>query len=166
MKLTELENYKKSIALGHLRIAMRLYKEECENHSVILLAAAAEEILGQLIKPPSERSKRNSSSYLIQNRVEAVKELADVFEGKPVDKKELLRQILSSKNTAKHFSGDDEPLSNPRRDAREWLLLAIDCLDELNNDLEPEVEEFQDSLRSEEWEEASILIEKIKNQGS
>lgn len=162
MNLTELESYKNCIALGHLRIAMRLYKEECENHSVILLAAAAEEIFGQLLKPSSERSKRNSSSYLIQNRVEAVKELADVIEGKSVDKKELLRQMLSSKNTVKHFSGGDERLSSPKSDAREWLLRAIDCLDDLNSGLDPEIEEFQDSLRYEEGEEVSALIEKIK----
>lgn len=164
----KLVNHKNSIALEHLRAAIRLYQEGSAYYSAIHLAAASEEILGQIIKyVRGETPTRNdSNSDLLKQYLDISIELAAILDGSSISKKEiaeLRKEVFSSKNYVKHLNEITEPMSefSPKLEARTWLFRAISNLEWLTENLEVDIDSFLNTLRAEETEEAFELHERL-----
>lgn len=158
-----LSRHKKKIALEHLRAAMWLYQEGNAFYSSLHLAAAAEEILGQLIKNSNERIVKDSDSHALQQRIDIEMELGAIFDGELNSREEVRKRVVRPKNYVKHFSRSEALLTelDSKLEARIWLLQAISNLDELGS-REPDIDGFEILLRTEETDEAFILLERYR----
>jgi hypothetical protein len=130
-------------ALAQLEVALRLYFDGVEQDllSVITLAGAAEEILGQLLVA---EGKENSIEQ-IKKAVVAISERLSL-DGNAMSLTQAANRANRAKNKLKHWDGrTDEPMLklDPAEEARDMLSRAIDNYWMLKLDLTPAMARFQ-----------------------
>jgi hypothetical protein len=128
--MTKLPYKKRDIAVKQLEIAISLYQERHDPFSVITLAGAAEEILGQYVKA----SGRTNSLEVLNNAALAIQRI----EGneKPVN---VIDRTNYARNNLKHLDGPEDCISiDAWQEAKDMLIRATDncwLLDECSSPL-------------------------------
>ena len=137
--MTKLPYKKREFAIKQLETAITLYQEHNDPFSVITLAGAAEEILGQYVRA----SGRTNSLDGLNNGALAIQQ----FEGneKPVN---VIDSANYARNNLKHMDGLKDSVSiDAWQEAKDMLIRATDncwLLDEYSS---PLIESFLQQVR-------------------
>jgi len=131
---------KKCIALAQLETALRLFRDGGDLFSVITLAGAAEEILGDLVK----KQGRDNSLASLKKAAAAIHKLAT---GETFDEKDLKRvgdRANSARNAVKHLDAVSAPTitMDVREEAVDILTRAVDNYWLLENSVTPAMTAF------------------------
>lgn len=128
-----------SIALRQLETALRLYFEGEDYYSVITLAAAAEEILGQLLICSGSENSLNS----LKKATGAIHEV--LYNQNPRDS-ETSKLANAARNAMKHWPPDKPKVFefDARGEAKDMLNRAIDNYYGLTESLSSLMQRFQD----------------------
>ncbi len=147
-----IHEHKSSIALEHLRCAMRLY-EDSKFHSALHLASAAEEIFGKLVDyltdTPTDSVKEG---FALREQIVVEREISALFKEKAKTVDEIRAEIVRPKNYVKHHSKPKAEVFDldPRGQARDYLLRAISNLNVLLDEPGEDIDRFEDLLHEEE----------------
>ena len=131
---------KKCIALAQLETALRLFRDGDDLFSVITLAGAAEEILGELV----EKRGRDNSLESLKKAPGAIHKLAT---GESLDEKGLTifaKRANRARNAVKHPKAGGEPTItlDVREEAVDILTRAVDNYWLLEDSVTPAMSEF------------------------
>ncbi len=131
---------KKCIALAQLETALRLFCDGDDLFSVITLAGAAQEILGDLVK----KQGRDNSLASLKRAAAAIHKVAT---GEAFDEKELKRvgdRANSARNAVKHLEAISAPTitMDVRKEAVDILTRAVDNYWLLENSVTPAMTAF------------------------
>ena len=131
---------KKCIALAQLETALRLFRDGGDLFSVITLAGAAEEILGELV----EKRGRDNSLESLKKAAGAIHKLAT---GESLDETGLTifaKRANRARNAVKHLKAGGEPTItlDVREEAVDILTRAVDNYWLLEDSVTPAMGEF------------------------
>lgn len=131
MKL--IKHSKQEIAMQHLNLALAEYVKGVNLYSVLHLAGAAEEILGNLVKL---KGKRNSLAQDVDLRQSYWN-----ITGRSVNEKEDRDHILKSKNGIKHLNSekDIELEMDIEYETKETIRRALGNYNQLKIPISPEI---------------------------
>ena len=138
--MTKLPYRKRDIAVKQLEIAISLYQERKDPFSVITLAGAAEEILGQYVKA----SGKTNSLEVLNNTALAIQRLEG--EERPRD---VVGRANYARNNLKHLTLPDDRFSiDAWEEATDMLTRATDNYWLLDECLSPTIENFLQQVRT------------------
>ncbi len=126
------------MALTQLESALRLYREGQDYYSVVTLAGAADEVLGQLLKA---QGKVNS----LDSWVQAVRAINDHLGGPPIDPASIAARANLARNALKHWSPDQPRMISfdLEEEAADMLNRAIDNYWQYAHSLSDSMARFQ-----------------------
>ena len=137
--MAEMAHDVQCIAFKQLETALRLYFEGEDYYSVITLAGASEEILGQLL-----------ISYGDENSLNSLKEAAGAVQeavyGQNTKASEISDLANAARNVLKHWSPEKPKVFefDARGEAKDMLDRAIDNYYSLTGSLSPKMQRFHD----------------------
>jgi len=138
--MTKLPYKKRDAAIQQLETAIRLYHESNDPFSVITLAGAAEEILGQLVKA----SGNTNSLEVLNSTALAIQRLEG--EEKPRD---VIDRANYARNNLKHLALPDDNFSiDAWEEATDMLTRATDNYWLLDDCPSPTIENFLQQVRT------------------
>jgi hypothetical protein len=134
---------KQHIALTQLETALRLFGEGSDYHSVVTLAGAADEILGELLQ-----SHGGVSALASLTRASAAIHLT--VHGVPGREKEFANRANLARNALKHLESGGTPAVqlDIYQEAVDMLDRAISNCWELTKSLTPAMESFEKQRRA------------------
>lgn len=143
-----------TIARTQLDTALQLHEEGEDLFSVVTLAGAAEEILGQLLKA-KQRAKdggqdRDEPAHALDHLVSAVPKIAKVLDDEDVDLVDVRRRANFARNKFKHHDlGEPTTITlDLENEAVDMLTRAVDNYWHLTRDLTSSMRRFTEARRS------------------
>ncbi|MHB9119017.1 MAG: hypothetical protein ACYC2R_12180 [Burkholderiales bacterium] len=143
---------------------MRLYDEGVAYHSSLHLAGAAEEMLGKIADYNSDPAKNTTrGGFALRIQISTMQEISTILDNQPASASTICSDILGPRNYVKHYRNRRESKLdfNPKREAREVILNAIENLNAIPFDPGSDIDAFEIRLHNEEIEEAEIFLSAI-----
>ena len=137
--MTQIAHDIRFVALRQLETALRLYSEREDYYSVITLAGASEEVSGKLLK---ENNPENALDSLKKD----VSVVHEALFDEDLAEKEISERANWVRNLLKHWSPGQPKVFefDAPEEAKDMLTRAIDNYYELNGNLTPAMQRFQD----------------------
>ena len=137
--MTQMAHDMHCMAFRQLETALRLYSEREDYYSVITLAGASEEIFGKLLK-------ENNPENALDSLKKAGSAVHEALFDEDLAEKEISERVNWVRNLLKHWSSGQPKVVefDAPEEAKDMLTRAIDNYDELNGNLTPAMQRFQD----------------------
>lgn len=130
---------KREVALRQLETAVRLFQERKDPFSVITLAGAAEEILGQYV----DAAGKTNSLQVLKNTARAIQRI----EGNEMPVKVACRANYARNNLKHRGAPEDCVFIDGWQEAKDMLSRAIDNYSLLEDYSSPSIETFLQQIR-------------------